>query len=75
MIDSKALGYIDMTIYANESMPAVKWRSDEVVAMLREIREYLVEDFDALPGMAGVGRASEGSGTADTRPTSRDVFG
>lgn len=65
MIDSKALGFIDMTIYANESMPAVKWRSDEVVAMLREIREYLVEDFDALPGMAGVGREAHISETKE----------
>lgn len=37
-----ALGYIDKTIDNVVDVPASPWRSDEVVTMLRELREFLV---------------------------------
>lgn len=37
-----ALGYVEQTIYANEdSSPAITWRNDEVVELLREVAERL----------------------------------
>jgi hypothetical protein len=45
-VDSKAMGFIDATIMCNEDMPLIKWTSAEVVEMLRELRGYLVEDFE-----------------------------
>jgi hypothetical protein len=40
-----ALGFIDQTLYANEDNPKPsRWRNDEVLELLRDIRAHLVAD-------------------------------
>lgn len=54
MTADAALGFIDQTIYANEdSAPTTKWRNDEVLELLRDIRAHLLADTQ-LPMFEGI---------------------
>lgn len=41
----RSLAYIDQTLYANEETRSA-WRNDEVLTMLREIRQLIVDDVE-----------------------------